>query len=303
MRTRCRSHQLRGSAVKCVLLALALLSLATSAWGAPAYVQSASNTDFGGLSTSVLAFTAQNVTAGSLIAMCIAWHSTTVTLNSVTDDRFDTYSIVGPVLTGNGYSAQCAYAKNVAGGTMTTVTANFSAAAGDRIWMAIHEVSGLDTTAPFDVSHSQFQGTPQQPPGTEPNMVSSGSATTTVNGDYIFGFTFDTGLGFGKGHAGAGFTRRENDDAANLTNDTEDQIQPTAGPIAATFTTESPFTADLTWMMAFKPAAATPLWSGVLAPNRATDWTVAGVDCTGLTCTGGIPSAAWTRCTTPCRAC
>ena len=33
MRTRCRSHQLRGSAVKCLLLALALLSLATSAWG------------------------------------------------------------------------------------------------------------------------------------------------------------------------------------------------------------------------------------------------------------------------------
>src|SRR5439155_15766507 len=43
MRTRCGSHQLRGSAVKCLLLALALLSLATSAWGAPAYVQSASN--------------------------------------------------------------------------------------------------------------------------------------------------------------------------------------------------------------------------------------------------------------------
>ena len=30
MRIRCRSHQLRGSAVKCLLLALALLSLATA---------------------------------------------------------------------------------------------------------------------------------------------------------------------------------------------------------------------------------------------------------------------------------
>ncbi|PYN50123.1 MAG: hypothetical protein DMD94_27345, partial [Candidatus Rokuibacteriota bacterium] len=189
MRIRCRSHQLRGSAVKCLLLALALLSLATSAWGAPAALQSASKTDFGGMSTSDLAFK-QNVAAGSLIAMCIAWHSTTVTLNSVTDDRFDTYSIVGPVLTGNGYSAQCAYAKNVAGGTMTLVTAHFSAPAGDRIWIAMHEVSELDTTAPFDVSHSQFQGTPP-PPDTE---FSSGSATTTVNGAYIFGFTFDAGL-------------------------------------------------------------------------------------------------------------
>ncbi len=36
--------------------------------------------------------------------------------------------------------------------------------------------------------------------------------------------------------------------------------------------------------------AAAQLWSGILAPARATDWSGAGV-------TGGIPSSAWTQCT------
>ncbi|HEX4038305.1 MAG TPA: hypothetical protein VHX37_09625 [Acidobacteriaceae bacterium] len=39
----------------------------------------------------------------------------------------------------------------------------------------------------------------------------------------------------------------------------------------------------------FCPSGFAQLWSGILAPNRATDWTNAGVP-------GGIPSASWTQC-------
>ena len=44
-------------------------------------------------------------------------------------------------------------------------------------------------------------------------------------------------------------------------------------------------------LLCFSNVSAAQLWSGVISPARATDWTRAGV-------VGGIPSGSWTACAT-----
>src|SRR6185503_6495137 len=85
------------------------------------------------------------------------------------------------------------------------------------------------------------------------NAVTSTSATTTANGDLIFGAVIDDSGSFGTITAGTGFTRRAT--VNNMDMATEDLVQAAAGPIAATFTFSRSDT-YLAQMAAFKAMPA-----------------------------------------------
>src|SRR5262249_31612162 len=120
---------------------------------------------------------------------------------------------------GSNWSAQVFYAANVAGGA-NTVTATFATALSGFGIAYVHEYSGLDKTAPLDVSASAI--------GTA-SSASSGTATTTAANDLLFGAV---GSNSAVTAAGAGFTSR----LATFDNRTEDRTVTSTGAYAATAT-------------------------------------------------------------------
>src|SRR4051812_934476 len=250
----------RTGRVLCLLLGVALAALSLSlmpqpaAAATPAHVQSRAKEVTSGTVDS-LAFSTAN-TGGNLIVVYLSWNTTaSVTLS---DTKGNVYAAAAPVTrwNNNTWSSQVFYAKNIAAGT-NTVRATFSSSITAWADLYIHEYSGLDKTAPLDVSAAAI--------GTTAAM-SSGAATTTSPSDLIFGAGSSTGTVTA---AGSGFTSRR----SNFGNRTEDRIAGAAGPYSATATQSG-----AGWVMhlvAFKadatPADTTPPTVAVTAPaNNAT---------------------------------
>ena len=132
-----------------------------------------------------------SVTAGNLIVVSVSgWPNNTI---AVSDNRGNSYSIAGNVLTSSGAYSAIYYAKNVVAGT-TTVTVR-TGRSGAQISMVVAEFSGVDTVSPLD-SAAGAVGT-----GTAP---SSGSMTPTNAGDLVIGS--GTHNGNTVTTAGSGFT-------------------------------------------------------------------------------------------------
>jgi hypothetical protein len=194
-----------------------------------------------------------NVTAGNLIALGIYTNGDSgsfVSVSSVSGSscQSNTFTSSGTNpqadVVGNGQMFLY-YAKNISGGACT-ITVTVSAAVV-ILRLHVQEISGADTAAPLDKTSGQFQNNP----GLGTNAISSGSQTTTTNGQYIFGFTCN-GNGGSTLSAGTGFTIRDQDGASAG----EWQVQTSAGSIAATFTQSGEMGNHLTGMMTFKEAAA-----------------------------------------------
>ena len=217
-----------------LLLALALTvgSLTVApAHAAIAFVQvnaaSGSSTN-----TESVAFTS-NTTAGDLILVGSDFSSGSI--SSVTDTQGNTFTQVGSALHNpNGHYAVLFYAANIKGGA-DTVTAKISASAS-FLQVYLTEYSGVATSSPLDVQAGAV--------GTG-STVSSGSATTTVADDLIFGY-MDSG---GTGSTGSGFTQRSGFSG----NVIEDEIAGAAGSYAATGTSTSDWTMQ---MAALKPTSS-----------------------------------------------
>jgi hypothetical protein len=161
----------RSAPVRVVVLALVLATAATLliAGGAraatPGYVQGQGKEIKSGAVNS-LAFQNANTT-GNLIVAYVVWSTTaTVTLS---DSKGNVYASAAPATRWNnsGSKSQVFYAKNVAGGTITSFADLY-----------IHEYSGLDKVNPLDVSSAAVGSSA---------AMNSGSATTTNPSDLIFG--------------------------------------------------------------------------------------------------------------------
>lgn len=208
-------------------------------------VQTKSLRDFGITEISV-AFTS-NVTAGSVICGFVFWNSATITLNSVGDGTRTFTLLDNPTTLSSAVRAAMFYYENHPGGA-TTVTATFSASVGNST-IFIHEATGLLTSGSLD----QHVLNAQTAPGTGGDAVTSTSVTTTGNNEYCAGFTVERSGG-GALTAGTGWTQRESGTNIFMS---EDQVQTSAGPIAATFTI-SPSDQVLTGIMTFKSAPTGP---------------------------------------------
>jgi glucose/arabinose dehydrogenase len=215
----------------------------------PAHVQSRAKEVTSGTLNS-LAFSSAN-TAGNLIVVYLIWN--TGASVSLTDTRANTYAAAAPVTrwNNNTWSSQVFYAKNIAAGA-NTVRATFSSSITAWADLYIHEYSGLDKSAPLDVSAAAV--------GTAAAM-SSGTATTTAPSDLIFGAGASTGTVTA---AGTGFTSRR----SNFGNRTEDRVVGTAGPYSATATQNG--AGWVMHMVAFKsdsaPTDTTPPTVAVTSP-------------------------------------
>src|SRR5438034_11723784 len=119
-----------------------------------AFVQSKSKSWFGSSGTTETITFTSNITAGNLIVVVVAWQTTLSTLTSVSDATTN-YTLIDTVSEGTLGSLATLYLKNVPGGA-TTLTATWGADPGFG-YLAAHEVSGCDTTAPLDqhVTNSQ----------------------------------------------------------------------------------------------------------------------------------------------------
>ncbi len=187
---------------------------------------------------------------------------------SVTDTQGNTYYPATPLVTwrtdGGGTSAQLFYAANVRGGSNTVTMTELAPGGGGTTsgvgnafnGLAIHEYAGMALAMPLDVSAYANGVT-----GPGPTTISSGTATTTVDGDLIFGYGNNYG---GALSVGAGFTLREAPDGVS-----EDMIQTTAGPVVATEGEAGSNSQFAMLMAAFRPAVASQGLEMPVLPNLA----------------------------------
>lgn len=248
------------------------VELATA--GGPAVVQTIGAGNDASATTIAQSFSA-NVDGGNLIVVAVTWDSTNTTTATCSDNRGNTYA---NATSGNNTTLRQAmrvcYAANVAGGP-TTVTVTFSATSSFRR-IAVSEYSGVATISPVDVTKTNNGvGT------TAVDNVTSTAATTTVNGDLIYGAVMDNDGGASI-TAGTGFTERF-DTGTGLA--VQDRVQTTAGSIASTHTFSVTNRNYHAHMVAFKAAPTTPTpwappniagWYDASGTTDATDVRVSG---------------------------
>lgn len=155
---------------------------------------------------------------------------------------------------GSGWHQTLWYAPNSKAGVNTvTVTLSGNAASYE---LDLFEYAGVAQTNPLDQATVQEQ----IGPGTATDAVTSGSKTTTVNGELILASTMHTAGPSTTVAAGTGFTMRQN---ASGDSGVEEQIQSTAGSIAGTFTAASASDNFITSLATFKPATGTARYSRI----------------------------------------
>ncbi len=223
------------------------LTVTAPAGQGTAYVQSASGNDHYNTSSASAKFPS-NVTANDAIAVFCVWESLSQTLNSVTDTQGNAFTIVDNPTTGGYGRAAMAYAIARSTG-LDTVSCNFSTASMGKS-IIVHEISGVNTSTPLDGQKMNVQNSP----GNGVNAVTSGSITTTVNGDYVLGFTFNDSSNQADWNAGVGYTKRQDLQVQSYATASEDAVQTLSGSVAATFTaTAATFGDFITGIMAFRP--------------------------------------------------
>ncbi len=223
------------------------LTVTAPAGQGTAYVQSASGNDHYNTSSASAKFPS-NVTANDAIAVFCVWESLSQTLNSVTDTQGNIFTIVNNPTTGRYARAAMAYAiARSTGGD--TVSCNLSTASMGKS-IIIHEIRGVNASTPLDGQKLNVQNSP----GGGANAVTSGSITTTVNGDYVLGFTFNDSSNQADWNAGAGYTKRQDLQVQSYATASQDKVQTLSGSVAATFTaTAATFGDFITGIIAFRP--------------------------------------------------
>ncbi len=283
----------------CVALSGLLLILgmtaARPAAATIAYVQGAYETAATGTVVTVKYGSAQ--IAGDLNVVVMAWVSSTVTVQSVTDSTGNTYVAGGSATLDSGVGAQqIYYAKNIksAAANSNTVTITFNTAISDSD-IRIVEYSGIDPVNPFD------GGVGASGTGTAQN---SGSLTTTNANDLLVAGNFLAG---GNTAVGTGFTLRLTTGYSEIV---EDKIVTAISNYSATATQNS----TGYWLMqmaAFRaasgvPAAPTNLTNSVISSSQikltwtastgATGYVVqrcAGASCTSFAQVGTSTTASY----------
>lgn len=229
---------------------------------------------------SVITATGSVVGAGNTVVGTVSWDSLGgTTLLSVKDDKLNTYTIKDTVVDSvNNQSNASFILGNITNGpnalTATTNSANVNGAFLTIIW---DEYSGASAVSDPSDGHT---GQKQATPGTGTDAVTSGNVTTTVNGDLIYGGTYNTSTGT-LASAGSGFASRTSD-TSGAPGITEDKTQTTAGSVASTFTI-NPSAACVTFIIAIKPSsgvAQAPFtnnnWSNATRTNWYLSWEETG---------------------------
>jgi hypothetical protein len=195
---------------------VALKPAGVSASKPPSFVQQVASASHSNPSSLSLSFSA-NTLAGDLLLVAFDYDKS-VAPSTVTDSQGNAFTSLGSALSTPGQAlGSVYYAKNIKGGA-DTVTVKLSASSS-YLEIYVSEYSGIDPNNPIDA---------QAGASGNAGAVSSGSGTTTVAGDIIYGYCVaDSGCA-----AGSGFTARSTMDG-NLV---EDMVAGSPGQYAATGT-------------------------------------------------------------------
>jgi len=253
-----------------VLLFLAcLLCVPASAPATIAFVNSTTgNAD--AFDTSIAA-AAANHTAGNLLVVGVEFDSGTLggVLSNLSDTALNTYTVVpGSKVTVGTTNLQIAYAKNIKGNPANVVTATFSAAAQFRR-IIVHQYSGADTTAPFDVAAVGSNATGS-------TALSTSAVTTNFANEVLVVFGSNNDGVTTTFTAGTNFTIR----VPQIANDmgSEDRIVSATGSYSGAMTAGGSFTWRCS-MATFKEATQPPSPPGRQLPtsNRVASDVLAGL--------------------------
>lgn len=225
-------------------------------------IQSANNNS-AGTSVTTLSKTISAVGSGNVLVVSVV--TTNAVSPTITDNKSNTYNLAKQV--NNTFLSDywtTWVLGNITNGP-TSVTINLSTAG--IIYMYIDEFNnsaGATASNPVDVTAGTFSTSSVS----GSNSVASGNATTTVNGDLIYGSTFLLDLGTPQGLvAGTGFTLgNSGNDGANSTWGTEWLVQGTAGSIQSTFTpndTSGVYARGITMIALKPPGVADILYSQI----------------------------------------
>ena len=217
--------------------------------GAVLFVQAA-GVEGGFTSSSVSLAFESDVTSGNVIAVFAPWGNQTTTLDSISADCVSAgFTFVGNPSDGDTGRVAMAYGIiDITGSCTVTGTWSDQAAFPSIL---VHEISGIDTTDVVDQSSFNNQANP----GTFRNGATTGVVTTTRDGEYIFAGIMNDTVNRANFRAGTGYLQQLSVGTSVL-KETEDQIQTTAGRIAATWTSRTAWHNALTGMMTLNPAAA-----------------------------------------------
>ncbi|HEY4062144.1 MAG TPA: T9SS type A sorting domain-containing protein [Puia sp.] len=174
-------------------LTLIILTLTLSSVG-QTFLQSATTYQHTNSKTISQAFGATSK-PDDLIIVHLDYDNTAASVNTVTDNKGNTYTRISGPTTWNGtFRAELWYAYAIAGSPTITVTAKLSAAPTTYSQIYITEYKGIASSIdPLD-QHSESAG--------NTSAVSSGAKTTTYTNELIFGVsigasgTLTTGAGF-----------------------------------------------------------------------------------------------------------
>lgn len=152
-------------------------------------------------------------------------------ISSITDNQGNTYTITSNVLDTTNNQRLAAFALGNIDNGPTTITVNFTGAP-IFVEMVVDEFSGGDEAANNrDGATGQFQNAP----GTATDAITSGSITTTQNGDLIYGVCIRS-VSATQPTVGTGFTVGASDNGQGYALRSEYLTQTSAGSVAATFT-------------------------------------------------------------------
>lgn len=200
-----------------------------------AHVQTVKGT---GAATSSVTTSGVTTSSGNLLlAVAGAWQSGVQNTHTITDSNSNTWVEVtgSPLLPTSNTKHHLFYAKNCTGGASHTFTTTIGGTA--LITLFVMEVSGADTTSPFDKGAGAV--------GNSTAPSSGATATRTQANEIIIG-ALGTGdnINLGTITAGSGFTIPANGSHnlfANYVSAIEYQIVSAAGTDAATYTISSDF--------------------------------------------------------------
>lgn len=225
---------------------------------AAAHVQSKSAISVAAVTSLSVSFAA-TVGVGSVVCGHCYWGASTDIVTSIADDKSNAYTVVDSQLNiqSDGRSAKSFYRANLTNGPIT-VTMSLSSST-QYVMLAVHEASGLDTSAPLDKNRTASQAGVS---GT--NAITTGSVTPVADGEYIYAgvaeaFATHSGAYYTAGTTVA-YTKREEVFNGSALGDiaSESFIQTTAGAIAGTWTPTDANNDSATFILTFKTTPAPP---------------------------------------------
>lgn len=249
-----------------------------SGGGSPAYVQATTAPTCG---QSGLTATASltGVSAGNLLVHGVRFSSDNRSISSMAGNS-NTYT-AALQSTGSNMRLDSRYAANATAGD-TTVTTTFDSASASTVCPALVEYSGIATSAPLDGSNMGST--------LSAASVSSGSITTTVDGDLLVLVAFSENTSRPL-DVPSGFTARVNVTTASYNLMIADKVQATAGAVSTTCSVTGGSSAISCHLMAFKAGGgATPIVEQRVWLRAANAATVTGYACVARSAASGTRS-------------